>query len=451
MLSQNQIQNIFNDLFPLNRSLTGPGVLKTFEYLRNEHLKNAHLKSIKSGSIVFDWRVPPEWTLYDAYIKNGVGKKIIDIADSNLHVASYSSSVNDKISKEELLKRLYTLPSQPDVIPYRTTYYKKDWAFCCKHTLIESKNFVGPFEVYIDSKHDEYGKLNWLEATKQGSLDKEILISTYCCHPSLANDNLSGIVLAVLLFKFLETIETKFTYRLLIAPETIGAISFLHQSKVDKIAGGMILTCVAGPDKFSLKEGFDNKHWINQAAKLALEKHVGEDYIKYPFVPDGSDERQYSSPGFRIVTPSIHKSKYYEYSEYHTSADNLEFISAQNLIQTYEVYKTWVQLIESYSIPKRVDPFCEFQLGKHDLYPSVGGGVKQMSSDRLEGESNKQLENELSGDFPDEMIIDGFNWLMHLADGNYSNFDVANRANLDLQLVNTLIDKLENKGLLKKL
>ena len=186
-----------------------------------------------------------------------------------------------------------------------------------------------------------------MEYVKSGSSDKEILISSYLCHPSLANDNLSGIILSCLLMKELTKIDTFYTYRLIIVPETIGSISFLSQANTKKIIGGMIVTCVGGNDKLSLKEGFNSSHWINEAAHLSLKSTTKDDYLTYPFVPDGSDERQYSSPEFRIVTPSIHKSKYYEYEEYHTSDDNLSFISSKNILFTLKAYIKWIENIES--------------------------------------------------------------------------------------------------------
>ena len=316
------ISTFLNDLFPINRSITGSGVRETFDYICDRFLPGAVMKGIRAGTKVFDWVVPPEWTINDAYVKNKHGKKIIDFKENNLHLVSYSMPIECTLNEEELLLKLHTLPLYPELIPYRTSYYALNWGFCCKQDLINSDDFEGPFSVKIDSKLDQEGELNWLECFKQGEVDDEILISTYCCHPNLANDNLSGIVASVLLFSHLMKIKTKFSYRLVIVPETIGAISFLSKADISNVVGGMVLTCVAGPDRMSIKEGFDNTHWINKAAHHALNSATGGNYITYPFVPDGSDERQYSTPGFRIVTPSIHKSKYYEFDEYHTSADN---------------------------------------------------------------------------------------------------------------------------------
>jgi len=451
MSLENRIESVFSDLFPINRSLTGKGIEETFNYLLKHFLPNGEVKSIFSGTQVFDWVVPNEWNVDDGYIVNGEGEKIVDFKESNLHVMSYSDSVDKVVNLDELLKHTYTLPKYPDRIPYRTSYYNKNWGFCCAYNLIKSEKFVPPFKVFIQSSFNSKGSLKWLECLKKGHTKKEILISTYCCHPSLANDNLSGIVLAVFLFEYLSQLDTKYTYRLVIAPETIGAISFLSQANTKNIIGGMVLSCVAGPDKISIKEGFDVNHFMNESAHLAIRSHSKNDYLTYPFVPNGSDERQYSTPGFRIVTPSIHKSKYYEFNQYHTSADNLDFISAKSLLESFEVYKSWIGLIESYCYPKRTNQFCEFQLGKRDLYPQVGGTINQEA--HIENERGK---HEGMLDFGDKVDLsaahlDAFHWLMHLADGSNSNFDIAKRSKLDIKIVNQAIEAMFQKDLLELL
>lgn len=444
----NQIEKVLHDLFPINRSLTGEGVRQTLKYIKRNFFPDAEIKSIDSGKQVFDWKVPDEWIINDAYVKNVYGEKIIDFKKNNLHVVSYSSPINKIIKKEELLNHIHTLDSHPGWIPYRATYYKKDWGFCCAKELLSSKKFKGPFEVVIDSSFNNKGKLNWLECTKIGESKEEILISTYCCHPSMANDNLSGIVLGIYLFNYLLKLKTKYTYRLLIAPETIGAISFLSQASTNNFIGGMILSCVAGPDRISIKEGFDKNHWINKTAHLAIKKVIGENYITYPFIPDGSDERQYSSPGFRIVTPSIHRSKYYEYDEYHTSADNLNYISSKSLLETLNVYKEWVNLIETNCYPKRKNLECEFQLGKRNLYPSLGGSINQSADlENFSGSINRSF------DFNQKINLTGahleaFSWLMHLADGKISNFEISERSGIDILIINESIAAMYQHELL---
>ena len=449
MSLKKRVDAAFSDLFPINRSLTSRGVYETFDYLLNNFHFDGEIKSIPSGTKVFDWTVPDEWNIDDGYVLNGAGKKIIDFKKSNLHVMSYSEPIDKTIEEDELRKHIHTLPSYPDRIPYRTSYYNKNWGFCCSDNLLKSEHFFPPFKVHIDSSFNPSGNLSWLECIKKGRTEDEILISTYCCHPSLANDNLSGIILAAFLFEYLSKLDTKFTYRLVVLPETIGAVSFLAQAKTKNIIGGMILSCVSGPDDLSIKEGFDPNHFMNESAHMALKSHVGEEYLTYPFTPDGSDERQYSSPGFRIVTPSIHKSKYYEYNEYHTSADDLSFVKSESLIETLEVHKNWINLIESFCYPKRINAFCEFQLGKRDLYPNIGGSLNQQAHYENKAGNEHRLFN-----FEDEVIltgahIDAFNWLMHLADGTISNFEISKRSKLDISIVNEAIAAMYQKHLLE--
>jgi len=345
---QDKIKKFLYDLFPINRSISGPGTRETLDYIKGNFLPRSIIKSIKSGSKIFDWTVPPEWSVKEAYIKNKFGEKIIDFSSNNIHLVSYSEPVKQIIDTESLLEKIHTLPDHPDWIPYRTSYYKRNWGFCCEHNLLSSKKFTGPFEVKIDSNFDDKGQMNWLECSKIGELKDEIIISTYCCHPSLANDNLSGLVAATLLFEYISKRKTKYSYRLVIAPETIGSVAFLSQANTKNIIGGMIMTCVAGPGNFSIKEGFDKNHWINKSALHAVDEYTNSNFDIFPFVPDGSDERQYSSPGFKIVTPSIHKSKYYEYDEYHTSADNLDFISSENLFKSLEINISWFHIIVNF-------------------------------------------------------------------------------------------------------
>lgn len=434
---QESIEKAFNHLYEVMRSITGKGNRFTLRYLKKNFLPDAELKSICSGKEIFDWEVPPEWNVKEAYVKNKYGEKIIDIKDNFLHIVSYSSPVDAILSEKELLKKIFTLPDYPSWIPYRTSYYKKDWGFCCRSELLKSKKFVGPFTVKIDSDLNPKGKLDWLECFHKGELDDEILISTYCCHPNLANDNLSGLIAATKLFEDISKKKTRYSYRLFIGPETIGSICFLSQSNISNIKGGMVLSCVAGPGLLSIKNGFDENHWINKSAMHALEKVTNGNFIKYPFNINGSDERQYSSPGFKLVTPSIHKSKYYEYPEYHTSADNLGFISSSNLMETLEVYKKWISYIESYCKPKRNNPYCELQLGKRGLYPNIGGSLFQIASQNNE----LTVENKNNhGNFDiTTKHIEAFRWLMHLADGLNTNFYISEKSGIDIDLINQAI------------
>jgi len=441
------INKIFKDLFPVCRSLTGSGNMKTLNYFKNI-ISDLKIKKIPSSSKIFDWEVPAEWNIKDAYIKNARGKKIIDFKKNNLHLVSYSIPYQGILSKEELMPHLHTLPSKPNLIPYRTSYYKKDWGFCCSNKLLKSNDFKGPFKVFIDSSINKKGNLVYGEAYKKGKKKDEILLSTYCCHPSLANDNLSGLITAILLFEYIKNFSTQFSYRLVIAPETIGALCFLKKNKnINKILAGTIFSCTAGPDKLSIKEAYDNTHWINKISHLVLKKFTKNNYIIYPFSPEGSDERQYASPGFRIPTPSLHKSKYYEYDQYHTSGDNLNFISASNLNKTLNLYKEWFRAVDSFCYPKRKEMKGEFMLGKRNLYPGLGGSLNQKTNIRKKKQLNKNSILYGKTIITKNHLV-GFNWLMHMSDGKNSNLDISKRSNLSLSLINECIKIFHEKGLI---
>ena len=431
--SEDLVTQMFEFLFPITRSLTGAGFLQTLEYLNKDF--DPQYKSEKSGNQVFDWSIPPTWNIRDAWVKNAFGKKIIDFKDNNLSVVNYSIPVSLNLSKDELLKKLHSIPEKPDWVPYRISYYKRDWGFCCTSNLIESADFVGPFEVYIDSELDYSGSLIWSEALHHGSSSNEILLSTYACHPSMANDNLSGNILSRLLFSYIKSLNTKFTYRLVVIPETIGSLCFLkNHYDLEKIIGGFVITTVAGPDLIGLKNAFDKDHWINTLAHEVL-SDSGISHKIYEFAPDGSDERQYSSPGFRIPTVSITKSKYHEYPEYHTSADNLQFVTANALLSTLELYKDLINKIENSKIPSRNMNFGEYQLGKRGLFPNTSGFLKSSIMKTTNSEEYS------------EDLIDAFGWIMNLADGTKTVDTISRISGISLAVISEGIDIFEKNDL----
>ena len=415
------INKYLKKLFPINRSITGSGNRETLKILND--LTGLKLSEIASGTKVFDWTVPDEWHVHDAWVKDSSGNKIIDFKLSNLHVMSYSCPTNIKISFEDLKKHLHYLEAMPNAIPYKTSYYKKDWAFCISYNDYKKMKQDEIYEVYIDSGFNKEGSLTYAEAEKKGTSGKSFLISTYICHPSLANDNLSGLLLSVLLFKMIEEMDTRHTYRLLIAPETIGAISYLCQkgNEIKDFTGGYIPTCVAGPGKFGYKSSFMGDSEVDQAAKYALQD---EEFILYPFEPKGSDERQFSSPAFKLAVGSITKDKYYEYDEYHTSQDNLDYISAQNLYKTLNIYRKCITLLEKNLIFKRTNPHCEDMLSKYDLYPDSGG----------------QNHNKIN---------DSINWLMHACDGERSIFEISRISGISPSFLYETSMAMKKAGLLE--
>jgi aminopeptidase-like protein len=401
---------------------------------------------VTSGTSVYDWEVPPEWNIREAYIADSGGKRIVDFVDNNLHVVNYSVPINTKLPFNELRDHLHTLPGMADAIPYRTTYYERDWGFCLRHETLEAMDEDETYEVYIDSNLDSSGELTYADARIEGESNEEYIISTYCCHPSLANDNLSGLILATLLFERLRQHSTYHSYRLVIIPETIGAISYLHkhESEMKSINGGYVVTTVAGPGTFDYKASFEGNHPVDRAVQWALE---GDEYDYHEFAPTGSDERQYSTPGFRIPTATIAKDKYYEYDFYHTSRDNLSFVSAEALLETLDRYLQAIHLLEKNRVYERVNPHCEFKLDRHDLHPTTGGQKKQPG--HLEDENHGSFEYRVGDDTASGDVFDAINWLMFGCDGKTSLFQLAERSGMDPRTLHRAASELVNAGLLE--
>lgn len=340
-----EADELLHRLFPICRSITGDGVRQTLSILQK--VSNFDLKEIRSGRPCYDWTIPEEWNIKDAYIEDSDGKRVIDFRISNLHVVSYSIPIDRKMDFGELRGHLHTLPGLPDAIPYRTSYYNRDWGFCLSYNQLKRMDNNKRYHVVIDSTLKP-GSLTYGESLIKGSGKGEFLFSTYCCHPSLANDNLSGQVLWALLLRELRARKLKYSYRFLIAPETIGAIAYLshNESAIKNLSGGFVITSVAGPGKFGYKHTYLGNHFIDKAVEENFNKS-GIDYVSYPFDVNGSDERQYSSPYFRIPIGTICKDKYYEYDYYHTSLDDLDFISAENLVETLTLYLSTIDKIEN--------------------------------------------------------------------------------------------------------
>ena len=359
---------LLKKLFPVHRSLSGRGNKKTLQILSqiNNELK---IKSFTSGDEAFDWIVPLEWNVNKAFIKHSSGKIFADFKENNLHLASYSSAINTKLSKKELIKKIFTHKKNPDLIPYITLYYKKDWAFCMSQNQIK-KLPDGEYEVLIDSKFTK-GRLYYGECFLKGKSSKEIVFSTNICHPSMANNELSGPVVLTHLIKSLKKNKNYFSYRFLFLPETIGAISYISKNlkklKKDTFSG-FIISCVGDNSHFSLIKSPDENNISDLAIQAGLIKKKNK---IYSFLDRGSDERQFCSPLVNLPFAGFSRSKYGEYEEYHTSGDNLEFVSEKGLVSSFEFL---IQIIRGfelgiYPISKT---FCEPNLSKRSLYPSVG-------------------------------------------------------------------------------
>ncbi|OED64531.1 aminopeptidase [Vibrio splendidus ZS-139] len=365
------IHNLARKLWKINRSLTGEGVRETLSIISQE-LPSLETKSYDSGSKVFDWTIPDEWEIKEAYIIDPLGNKICDFYVNNLHLVGYSTPINQKMSLTELQNHLYSLPDQPDAIPYITSYYKERWGFCISHNARE--NLIdGEYHVVIDSRHFK-GVLNYGELLIKGQSEKEVFISTYICHPSMANNELSGPTVVTYLAKWLlEQEKLKYSYRIVFIPETIGSISYLSQHYKflkENVYAGFNVTCVGDNRAYSYLPSRAGDTISDDIAKHVL-KWKAPDYISYTWNDRGSDERQYCAPGIDLPIATMMRTKYGEYPEYHTSLDDLKtVVTPEGLQGGYDSLKYALEALEMNVTPK-VKILCEPQLGKRGLYPTL--------------------------------------------------------------------------------
>ena len=375
-----------NNLYPICRSLTGKGVVKTLKVIKNE-FPTLKIKKIKSGTKVFDWRVPPEWNVTDAYVLDKDGIKIIDFKKHNLHLIGYSTPLNTTLSKKNFFKNLFFLKNQPKAIPYITSYYKKKWGFCVSYNQFKKFNKIysskDKFKIVINSSFKNNGNLNYAELILKGKSKQEILISTYICHPSMANNELSGPIVSMSLINYYQKLkELKKSIRFIFIPETIGSIAYisLNLLKLKKrVIGGFNLTCI-GDDRqhscmFSKYENSPSDEAILDAyKKLKIKK-----YKIYSFLERGSDERQYNSPGIDLKMSSIFRTKYGEYPEYHTSLDNFNLVTLKGIKGGFSVAKESINFLINKIIPKNTI-LCEPQMGKRGLYPTLSTKEKKSTT-----------------------------------------------------------------------
>jgi len=419
-----KMHELMSDLYPLCRSITGEGVRQTLAILQRYIPLEIH--EVPSGTKVFDWTIPKEWNIRDAYVKDAHGKRIIDFHQSNLHVVSYSIPVNMKVLLEELRKHLFSLPDRPDWIPYRTSYYNETWGFCLSHRQLEALT-EREYEVCIDATLDE-GHLTYGEYVIPGESSDEVLISCHVCHPSLCNDNLSGIALATFLAAQLtRSPKPRYTYRFLFIPGTIGSITWLarNEMNVQRIKHGLVVTCVGDGGRFTYKKSRQSNAEIDRVALHVL-KQSGYPYVSEDFFPYGYDERQYCSPGFNLPVGCLMRSPHGSFPEYHTSADNLDFVRPENLATSLDAYRQVIEVLEGNCTYLNLNPKCEPQLGRRGLYSTVGA------------DPNHKL---------DQMAL---LWVLNLSDGVHSLLDISEAANQPFREVKRAADALERCGLLRK-
>jgi aminopeptidase-like protein len=408
-------------LFPICRSITGQGVRQTLEILSSQ--VPLDIREIATGTTVLDWTVPKEWNIRDAWIADDRGARVVDFRVSNLHVVNYSVPVRARLPLAQLRKHLHTLPDQPDRIPYRTSYYEETWGFCLTQRQLDALP-EGDYEVCIDSSLQP-GALTYGELVLPGATADEILISAHVCHPSLCDDNLSGIAVSVFLARFLESLSRRrHTFRFLYAPGTIGTIAWLAQNRdgVRRIRHGLTLTCLGDSHPFTYKKTVSGSTDIDRAAAYVL-ANSGLPHQVIDFFPYGYDERQYNSPGFRAPVGSLMRGRHGQFPEYHTSGDNLSFVAPARLSESLGVLRGIVELLEGNGRYVNRAPWGEPQLGRRGLYRAVGGT-----------------------DIPNLQLA--LLWVLNLSDGSCSLLDVAERSRLPFTTIRAAADVLVEHDLL---
>jgi aminopeptidase-like protein len=397
------LHGLVRELFPINRSLTGAGVRETLAILAR-HIR-LEVREVPSGTAVLDWQVPLEWNIRNATIRTLDGRCLVNFADNNLHVVGYSKRVHKEVSRAELGQHVHTLPDQPELIPYRTGYFADDWGFCMPDSLwrtMQDESYL----VDIDSDLSP-GLLTYGELFLPGESSDEVLISTHVCHPSLANDNLSGIAVATALAMRQSQRQRRLGFRFLFIPATIGAITWLarNESQLGKIRHGLVLTCIGDPGPFHFKQSRSGAS-IDKAVAHIL-RYSGHQYKIMPFNPYGYDERQFCSPGFNLPVGCLMRSVHGTFTEYHTSADNTNFVKAQALDQSYALIAELLDLLNENFTYVRTDGRGEPQLGRRGLYRAIAG------------------QKQAGGTSQMDLL-----WLLNLADGQHSLLDIAERAGI---------------------
>jgi aminopeptidase-like protein len=381
---------------------------------------------VPTGTQVFDWVIPEEWNIKQAFIKDPQGKKILDFNNLNLHVLNYSSPVEKRIPLIELQKHIFTIPEQPDLVPYRTSYYQRNWGFCMSHKQLMGLE-DGMYEVLIDSSLTK-GSLSYGEYFLPGQKKDEVLISTHICHPSLCNDNLSGLVVSAFMARCLGKQSLRYSYRFIFVPATIGSIAWLslNENKLHRIKHGLVVTLLGDSSSFTYKKSRRGNTVIDKVAEHYL-KHSGKSHSVIDFMPYGYDERQYCSPGFNLPVGCLTRTPHAEFPEYHTSADNLDFIAPGNLAESLTTLLDLVFILENNHTYANQNPKCEPMLGKRGLYQKIGG-------------RNDSKETQLAA-----------LWVLNMSDGSNSLLDIADRSGMPFKIIKHAADALLECGLLQQI
>jgi len=416
-----ELYQLAQELYPICRSITGEGVRRTLKRIGDLVPLTVH--EVRSGTQVLDWSVPLEWNIRDAWIATTGGRRVVDLRDSNLHVVSYSRPVRARLGRNELDAHLHSLPDRPDWIPYRTTYYADTWGFCVTERQRAALDDA-EYDVCIDATL-EPGSLTYGEVVLPGNESGEVLLSAHVCHPSLANDNLSGIVTLVGVIQHLVRKPRRYTYRILFAPGTIGALTWLatHEADVHKIVHGLVVSCLGDSGTFTYKQSRQEAAEIDRVVEHVL-RHSAPGHRVRRFSPDGYDERQYCSPGFDMPVGRLTRTPNGEYPEYHTSADNLDLIRPDALAESVDIVVTVLEVLDENRTLVNQSPKGEPQLGRRGLYRTLGG-------------------------LPDSPVLEqAIRWTLNLSDGRHSLLDIAERSALSFHVVRAAACLLTDHGLL---
>jgi aminopeptidase-like protein len=416
-----EMYDLMSELYPICRSISGDGVRRTLEIL--SRYAPIEVVEVPTGTKVFDWSVPREWNIRAAWIADPSGERIVDFEDSNLHVLGYSSPIHTTLPMAKLREHLFIHDTNPDWIPFRTSYYAENWGFCLSRRQFEALDEDTSYEVCIDSTLTD-GSISYGECLLAGESETEVLLSTYVCHPSLCNDNLSGVVLLTILGKYLREMSLRYSYRLLCSPGSIGPITWLarNESRLDGIAHGLVASCVGDAGGLTYKRSRRGNAEIDRSVANVL-RHSGKEHKIVDFTPLGGDERQFCSPGINLPVGALSRTPAGAFPEYHSSADDLEFVQPQWLGESFGVYLQVLDVLETNGVYLNRNPKGEPQLGKRGLYRSIAGGS---------GEEAALL------------------WVLNLSDGSHSLVDISDRSGIPFAGVRDAASALLDHGLLEQ-